>query len=62
MNAKELYLEALECSVDEMSVFLDFACAGDARLRVEVEQMLENPDADSNHESGGGSGKNAEVA
>ncbi|MDF1859724.1 MAG: hypothetical protein P1U87_05885 [Verrucomicrobiales bacterium] len=44
MTVEELYLEALECSVDELSVFLDFACADDSRLRVDVEEMLGNTD------------------
>lgn len=47
MTVEELYLEALECSVDELSIFLDFACAGDSRLRVEVEEMLETSDPES---------------
>lgn len=35
-----LYRRALECTPQECAVFLDKACAGDAKLRAEVEALL----------------------
>src|SRR5262245_34804489 len=39
-RAKELFLAACEKRVEERAPFLEIACAGDAELRAEIEELL----------------------
>ena len=47
-SEKSIFLAALEKAADERDAFLSDACAGDARLRAEIDELLEAHDRSDN--------------
>jgi tetratricopeptide (TPR) repeat protein len=54
-RAKDVFLAALECPASDRPAFVADACAGDERLRREVESLLEFHEEERRHSGGTGS-------